>query len=158
MCRGLPVRGTYFYEHPQNEQPGSRAKQHYKLLIFWRRGSGSNRRIKVLQTSPLPLGYRASGGLSNSALLDCRRSVPQAGFYLERETGVEPATSSLARKHSTTELLPLYRFKYSGHVRYGQRRVTCYRKCDSLPERHRREKSASHSLTDTELAKTLESD
>src|SRR5271165_6844197 len=26
----------------------------------WRRGSGSNRRIKVLQTSPLPLGYRAS--------------------------------------------------------------------------------------------------
>jgi hypothetical protein len=27
--------------------------------------------------------------------------------YLERETGVEPATSSLARKHSTTELLPL---------------------------------------------------
>ena len=30
------------------------------LLIYWRRGSGSNRRIKVLQTSPLPLGYRAS--------------------------------------------------------------------------------------------------
>ena len=27
--------------------------------------------------------------------------------FLERETGVEPATSSLARKHSTTELLPL---------------------------------------------------
>ena len=25
----------------------------------WRRGSESNRRIKVLQTSPLPLGYRA---------------------------------------------------------------------------------------------------
>ena len=30
-----------------------------KSLIIWRRGSGSNRRIKVLQTSPLPLGYRA---------------------------------------------------------------------------------------------------
>src|SRR5580700_3164705 len=29
----------------------------------WRRGSESNRRIKVLQTSPLPLGYRA---LSNT--------------------------------------------------------------------------------------------
>ena len=27
--------------------------------LFWRRGSESNRRIKVLQTSPLPLGYRA---------------------------------------------------------------------------------------------------
>src|SRR5260370_33501495 len=26
----------------------------------WRRGSESNRRIKVLQTSPLPLGYRAA--------------------------------------------------------------------------------------------------
>ena len=26
----------------------------------WRRGPGSNRRIKVLQTSPLPLGYRAT--------------------------------------------------------------------------------------------------
>jgi hypothetical protein len=29
----------------------------------WRRGAGSNRRIKVLQTSPLPLGYRALAGL-----------------------------------------------------------------------------------------------
>ncbi len=28
-------------------------------MKIWRRGSGSNRRIKVLQTSPLPLGYRA---------------------------------------------------------------------------------------------------
>ena len=27
--------------------------------FFWRRGPESNRRIKVLQTSPLPLGYRA---------------------------------------------------------------------------------------------------
>ena len=30
---------------------------------YWRRGSGSNRRVKVLQTSPLPLGYRALAGL-----------------------------------------------------------------------------------------------
>jgi hypothetical protein len=34
-----------------------------KLLKVWRRGPGSNRRIKVLQTSPLPLGYRALAGL-----------------------------------------------------------------------------------------------
>jgi hypothetical protein len=27
---------------------------------YWRRGWESNPRIKVLQTSPLPLGYRAS--------------------------------------------------------------------------------------------------
>jgi hypothetical protein len=31
----------------------------------WRRGPGSNRRIKVLQTSPLPLGYRALAGQPN---------------------------------------------------------------------------------------------
>jgi hypothetical protein len=45
----------------------------YGLEEIWRRGSGSNRRIKVLQTSPLPLGYRASGGLFTlNALLNCR--------------------------------------------------------------------------------------
>jgi hypothetical protein len=46
---------------------------------------------------------------------ECRRLIHASqcrpgslkGFMLERETGVEPATSSLARKHSTTELLPL---------------------------------------------------
>ena len=33
----------------------------YLILLAkcWRRGAGSNRRIKVLQTSALPLGYRA---------------------------------------------------------------------------------------------------
>jgi hypothetical protein len=52
----------------------------YVTEKYWRRGSGSNRRIKVLQTSPLPLGYRASGGLHVSAMLNCRRSVSQAGL------------------------------------------------------------------------------
>jgi hypothetical protein len=31
----------------------------FRTALRWRRGSESNRRIKVLQTSPLPLGYRA---------------------------------------------------------------------------------------------------
>ena len=31
----------------------------------------------------------------------------RSGVFLERQTGFEPATSSLARKRSTTELLPL---------------------------------------------------
>jgi hypothetical protein len=35
-----------------------------------------------------------------------RRDASRWRGNLERETGVEPATSSLARKHSTTELLP----------------------------------------------------
>jgi hypothetical protein len=32
---------------------------------------------------------------------------------LERETGVEPATSSLGSWHSTTELLPLFGVDFS---------------------------------------------
>ena len=31
----------------------------FAVLEGWRRGAESNRRIKVLQTSALPLGYRA---------------------------------------------------------------------------------------------------
>src|SRR5664279_4529670 len=75
---------------------------------IWRRGWESNPRIKVLQTSPLPLGYRASrmGGAKNPRVRRGRR-------ILERETGFEPATSTLARSHSTTELLPLAVCDYS---------------------------------------------
>ena len=54
--------------------------------------------IEVLQTSALPLGYRAT------------EKTPAQGEgwqTLERETGFEPATSTLARSHSTAELLPL---------------------------------------------------
>jgi hypothetical protein len=47
-----------------------------------------------LQTAALPLGY--------AALLSRKK--------MERETGFEPATSTLARLHSTTELFPLARF------------------------------------------------
>src|SRR5215831_12041905 len=78
---------------------------------IWRRGSESNRRIKVLQTSPLPLGYRArtllglSGPGQHKPLAS--RGDPSRAKLLERETGFEPATSTLARSHSTTELLPL---------------------------------------------------
>ncbi len=36
-------------------------KRQTSTAVFWRRGPESNRRIKVLQTSPLPLGYRALG-------------------------------------------------------------------------------------------------
>ncbi len=46
-----------------------------------------NWRITALQAVALPLGQAAVG--------------------MERETGVEPATSTLARSHSTTELFPL---------------------------------------------------
>ena len=57
---------------------------------FWRRHPDLNRGIAVLQTAALPLGY--------------------AAMKLERETGFEPATSTLARLHSTAELFPLIFF------------------------------------------------
>src|SRR5450759_4478133 len=41
----------------------------------WRRGSESNRRIKVLQTSALPLGYRAPGRSFISEHTAPRRAV-----------------------------------------------------------------------------------
>ena len=37
-------------------------------------------------------------------------SLQRCVNFLERETGFEPATSTLARSHSTAELLPLNRF------------------------------------------------
>ena len=48
--------------------------------------------IEILQTSALPLG--------DGALLGCKDGK------MEREKGFEPSTSTLARLHSTTELLP----------------------------------------------------
>ena len=54
------------------------------MKMEWRRRSELNRRIEVLQTSALPLGYAAK----------------------KRKTRFELATSTLARWSSTTELLP----------------------------------------------------
>jgi hypothetical protein len=88
------------------------------VLKFWRRGSESNRRIKVLQTSPLPLGYRAPMPYVSfpAKKSPSGEDLPAANKNLERETGVEPATSTLARSRSTTELLPLVRSFYSTGV------------------------------------------
>ena len=48
---------------------------------------------------------------------------PSSLKILERETGFEPATSTLARSHSTTELLPLSSFDYKQAVWPEQRRA-----------------------------------
>src|SRR5262245_44883873 len=57
-------------------------------------GGGENRThgIRVLQTRALPLGYAAL--------------TPAGERAMERETGFEPATPTLARLCSTTELFP----------------------------------------------------
>ena len=59
--------------------------------------------IRVLQTLALPLGDQANITIYQSQLYLIKwESTPE---ILERETGLEPATSSLARKRSTAELL-----------------------------------------------------
>ena len=93
------IRGSYRFR--ESAQRIDRARIRFK--DFWRRGADSNRRIKVLQTSPLTtwvprLGFDPSGQ-RHSAASPTRK-------ILERETGFEPATSTLARSHSTAELLP----------------------------------------------------
>jgi hypothetical protein len=61
--------------------------------------------MKVLQTSALPLGYAA---VIDSVARTQRQET--TGVFrtwdLERETGLEPATPTLARWCSTTELFP----------------------------------------------------
>jgi hypothetical protein len=67
-----------------------------------------------LRSSPLPR-YRASAPIT-LALQPEKIHLRRAGseqINLERETGFEPATSTLARSHSTTELLPLVLSFYS---------------------------------------------
>src|ERR1700746_3976186 len=68
--------------------------------------------VEVLQTSALPLG---DGAPKNDAGLTARAQNTSTacasgklgpGAKVERETGFEPATSTLARSHSTTELFP----------------------------------------------------
>ena len=58
-----------------------------------------NRRITVLQTVALPLGYAA---FRKDALTQVRGTAqkPQ-GSSMERKTGFEPATATLARWSST---------------------------------------------------------
>ncbi|GEM_PF-932735 len=68
-------------------RPETIIRQQGLLHPNWRRRPDSNRGMGVLQTPALPLGYAAL-------------------VSMERETGLEPATFSLARRRSTTELLP----------------------------------------------------
>ena len=97
-------------------------------FYFWRRHPESNRGIKVLQTSALPLGYGAVSSRPQATLFQCsdvlchsaghqyinRQPLGCPAYknqraricfvpvtFLERITGIEPATSTLARSRST---------------------------------------------------------
>ena len=52
-------------------------------------------------------GFEPPHGGFADPCLNLLATPPQLPNLLERKTGFEPATSSLARKHSTAELLPL---------------------------------------------------
>jgi hypothetical protein len=57
-------------------------------------------------------GLRKRCGHSRKTWRDCKardsaETIDSEGAYLERETGIEPATNSLGSCDSTTELLPL---------------------------------------------------
>ena len=69
--------------------------------------------MEDLQSSALPLGYAATAFNSRGQTLYAPGEAVKTdappwgdGGAMERETGFEPATSTLARLHSTTELLP----------------------------------------------------
>src|SRR5947199_3860828 len=65
-----------------------------------------SRHQTTLRIRPVCEGRRRSGRPAQMSLLcKVRKKV-------ERETGFEPATSTLARSHSTTELFPPERSKY----------------------------------------------
>ena len=82
-------------------------------LKKWRRHPDLNRRITVLQTAALPLGYAAAKTPVNKSenpkspgTSDYPPYGSRSNAFMERETGFEPATSTLARLHSTAELFP----------------------------------------------------
>ena len=84
---------------------------HFDFCIVLRRRADSNRRIKVLQTCPLPLGYGAKI-IKNEKCKNKKEGLyarkeeefsSTFSFFIftfaliERETGFEPATFTLAR-------------------------------------------------------------
>ena len=74
-----------------------------QMCFYWRHHPESDRGIKVLQTSALPLGYGA-GEWKNEKMLLMKISTSFSFLQtaiMERITGLEPATSTLARSRST---------------------------------------------------------
>jgi hypothetical protein len=107
-------------EAPPGIEPGMEVLQTSALPLgdgaVWRAARAKVRayvrKLPKLKLGPTNPGYyrtrfvRASRTYEQSAGQGARpRSEPAS--ELERETGFEPATSTLARSHSTTELFPL---------------------------------------------------
>ena len=81
---------------------------------WWSGKRDLNPRLQPWQGCTLPLSYsrkRVEAAsrfeLENGGFADLCLTAWLCRLLVERETGFEPATSTLARLHSTTELLPL---------------------------------------------------
>src|SRR6185503_8124524 len=79
--------------------PGTKSPDQY-----WRRRPDLNRGWRFCR--PLPYRLATAPHKRQTAGLATRPAEPGEKKMLERETGFEPATSTLARSHSTTELFP----------------------------------------------------
>ena len=77
--------------------------QHQQQNLEFRIGRAS-RESRIFE-NVLDQSRLAASFLNSTALLQA--PIPWTSGILERETGFEPATSTLARLHSTTELFPL---------------------------------------------------
>ena len=89
-----PFRPQRAHEHEPLHTGGGRSGDKENSAGSLKKWSGKrdlNPRPPAWEASTLPLSYSRTG---------CRK-------ILERETGFEPATSTMARLHSTAELLPL---------------------------------------------------
>jgi hypothetical protein len=76
-------------------------------------GKGHKKRVAILYScNPLNSLVEAASGFEPEirGFADRCLTTWLCRLYLERETGFEPATSTLARLHSTAELFPLNLF------------------------------------------------
>jgi hypothetical protein len=121
----------------------------------WRRRPDLNRGWRFCRPLPYHLATAPIGGLKNNERpargrsafrvsvrlraygVSARHSSPEFWRKMERETGFEPATSTLARSHSTTELFPLARTPKVPHgsaFRQPRRRDVNYRRTAASAE------------------------
>ena len=100
VCRHPPVCREHTGKSALDEKKMAWGKKKDRperpVIVAWSGKRDLNPRLQPWQGCTLPLSYSRKG-----------KAGPKAGHYdLERETGFEPATSTLARLHSTTELFP----------------------------------------------------
>ncbi len=91
---------------PAGRRPGEfRPRLVTRSTAYPKEGRSTHTQILAPSTFERPeRSRRRSAGVVEGRQAGCRAPADQR---LERETGFEPATSTLARSHSTTELFPL---------------------------------------------------